>query len=125
MKVPLSTKPTKTLKKSTARPSKRRKITNGQAEENEEEVKDNDPEKVMLESMEWKCVCATIEEYLQLIETWKKSKDHNEKAMRAYLIDDVLPVLQQVEEVYMLYQVTKEMRLTLLKIVGEEEGRSS
>ncbi|KAF8460154.1 hypothetical protein BDZ91DRAFT_739647, partial [Kalaharituber pfeilii] len=30
--------------------------------------------------MEWRCFCATIEEYQKLIDQWKKSKDINENS---------------------------------------------
>jgi len=99
MKVPSTTKSPKPPKKSAARPSKRQRLTNGQLGDDEQEAPEDDPERVMLKSMQWICVCATIEEYQQFIEKWKKSKDQNEKALRSYLIDDVLPVLYMAEEV--------------------------
>lgn len=105
MKIPSTTKTHKATKKGTARPTKRRRVGNGQSEE--ELPKEDDPEKTMLESMEWKCVCANIEEYKQLIEKWKKSKNQDEKAMRSYLIEDVLPVLEAVEEVRLSFSLKK------------------
>lgn len=99
MKVPLTTKSQKKTKKSAARPTKRRRLTNGLFGDGEQEVLEDDPEKAMLGSMKWICVCATIEEYQQFIEKWNKTKDQNEKALRSYLIDDVLPVLHMAEEV--------------------------
>jgi len=104
MVVPSTTKPLKASKKSAARPLKRRRLINGQFKDDERETAGDDPEGVMLESMKWTCVCATIEEYQQFIEKWKKSKDQNEKALRSYLIDDVLPVLHMAEEVPMSRQ---------------------
>lgn len=57
--------------------------------------------------MEWSCVCATLQEYEELIDKWKKSKDLNEQQMRHYLLNDVMPVIQVAEDVrtYSILQV--------------------
>ena len=53
----------------------------------------------MLDSTEWRCVCATLQQYEELIDKWKKSKDSNEQQMRHYLVKDVIPVIQAAEDV--------------------------
>jgi len=103
MVVPATTKLPKTpAKKKTARPYKRRRLTNGEDANDAEESKEEDPEMVMLNSMKWSCVCANMEEYLEFINRLKKSKHPDEKELCKYVVQDVLPVLEAVEEVCFL-----------------------
>ncbi|KAF8418026.1 hypothetical protein EV426DRAFT_539875 [Tirmania nivea] len=123
MKVPSTTKPQK-LPKSVARPSKRRRLTNGQIGDDEQKIPEDDPDKVMLESMKWTCVCATIEEYQQFIEKWKKSKDQNERALRSYLIDDVLPVLHMAEEEKKREEAARQRQLAIEAAIANRKRSS-
>ncbi|RPB28259.1 hypothetical protein L211DRAFT_370064 [Terfezia boudieri ATCC MYA-4762] len=124
MKIPSTTKSQKNPKKSAARPSKRRRLTNGQFGDDEQETPEDDPEKVMLESMKWTCVCATIKEYQQFIEKWKKSKDQNERALRSYLIDDVLPVLHMAEEEKKREEASRQRQLAIEAAVANRKRSS-
>ena len=102
MIVPSTTKPVKSSKKSTPRPAKRRRLSTGRFQEaqNETPESQSDPEKIMLESMEWRCVCATLEDYYNLIDSLKKSKDTDEKLFYRHLMNDILPAIQAAEKVY-------------------------
>ena len=59
-----------------------------------------------LEGMKWECLCITMEEYQTFLDTIRRSKDPNEKAMFQRLEKDVIPIIAgKVEE-----QLRKEAR---------------
>ncbi|KAF8474693.1 hypothetical protein BDZ91DRAFT_788982 [Kalaharituber pfeilii] len=124
MKIPSTTRPAKPKMKTTSRPSKRRRLANGHSKDAEDEQEEEDPEKVMLESMEWRCVCATIEDYQKLIDQWKKSKDINEKNLRTYLIEDVLPALYAAEEEKRKEEAERQRKLALEAAVANRKRSS-
>lgn len=52
-----------------------------------------------LEGMKWECLCITMEEYQAFLDTIRRSKDPNEKAMFQRLEKDVIPIIAgKVEE---------------------------
>lgn len=52
-----------------------------------------------LEGMKWECLCITMEEYQTFLDTIRRSKDPNEKAMFQRLEKDVIPIIAgKVEE---------------------------
>lgn len=98
---PSTTKLPKLSKKSNNRSPKRRRLANGQYEAKPKELHEvsDDHDRLMVDGMEWSCICATLQQYEELIDNWKKSKDPNEQQMRHYLVNDVMPVIQAAEDV--------------------------
>ena len=98
---PQITKLPNSSKKGSHRSPKRRRLANGQyeAKPKDQFEASEDRDRLMLDSTEWSCVCATLQQYEELIDKWKKSKDPNEQQMRHYLVKDVIPVIQAAEDV--------------------------
>lgn len=46
----------------------------------------------------WECVAITLPDYQDLVESLKKTKDPNEKALRQRLIAEVIPIIEAAEE---------------------------
>ena len=69
---------------------------NGNAEDDSKDEQANDP----LQRMEWKCVCATIEEYRQFIAKLAKSRDADEKSLHSAIIEDIMPIMEKEEAVH-------------------------
>ena len=46
-----------------------------------------------LGGMKWECLCITMEEYQTFLDTIRRSKDPNEKAMFQRLEKDVIPII--------------------------------
>lgn len=88
-----------------SRASKRRKVTdldesanefeNGAVEDGEDrtETEDNG-----FGGRKWECLAVTLGEYQEFLESIRKSKDHDEKALHNRLTKEVLPVIEKLEE---------------------------
>ncbi|KAK5091725.1 hypothetical protein LTR05_001910 [Lithohypha guttulata] len=103
-----------------SRASKRRKISDaedgdtemGDAEDTMDETKiedettimkpqqeEDDPEKLdTFGGYKFECVAVTLEDYNAFLATIAKSKDENERNLKAYIEEDILPALQAQEE---------------------------
>lgn len=46
----------------------------------------------------WECLAITLPDYQDLVESFKKTKDPNEKNLRKRLIDEVIPIIEAAEE---------------------------
>ena len=93
--------------KAAARASKRRKI-----QEQEESVNDVDDENPTVEGEEltpseaddglggrkWECIAVTLSDYQDFLESIRKSRDSDEKALYKRITEDVLPVIEKAEE---------------------------
>lgn len=90
------------------RASKRQKMSNGdapeddEAEENEaedtEEPKNEVPEDNGLGGASWECLAITLEEYQAFLDSIKKSKNADEKELHQSLVDDIMPKLEKEAE---------------------------
>lgn len=56
------------------------------------------PDADTLGGYKWECVAITLAEYQELVESFKRSKDPNEKALRERLIDEVVPIIEAGED---------------------------
>lgn len=102
MSVPTATtsKNPKTPQKKISRPSKRpRTSAGGNSPHTVEEKLEEGPEREMLNSMQWTCVCADIDQWVTFAAKLKKSKHSAEKELHSYIIEDVMPALEAAEEV--------------------------
>lgn len=93
-------------KKSGGRSSKRQKLANGTTlDQDDAEGADKDEHDIgyhdqnnELGGAKWECVAVSIEEFREIIEQFRKSKDIDEKDMARGLQDDVMPELEKAEE---------------------------
>ena len=46
----------------------------------------------------WECVATTLAQFHEFIDSFKKTKDPNEKLLRDYLHEEVIPIIEQAEE---------------------------
>ena len=93
--------------KAAARASKRRKAANGEASATDPEESVNpkakEEEKVEAEDdgfggQKWECICIILDEYNDLVASFKKSKDADEVNLHKRLIKEVLPEVEKAEE---------------------------
>ena len=46
----------------------------------------------------WECIAITLSQYEELCDSFKKTRDPNEKALRQRIIEEVMPILEAAEE---------------------------
>jgi hypothetical protein len=71
----------------------------------------------------WECLCINLPDYQEFCESLKKSKDPNEKAMRARLLSEVIPVIESAEERRRRKIERRERELMMMeKMVGAKRS---
>lgn len=114
------------------RSSKRRRTL--QAEEEVKEESENDegeghaeraeePRDMSLGGMVWECVAITLADVQDLIDSFKKSRDANEKVLRQQLSEHLLPILEKQEEGRKRKEAQRERELlSLAKMVNAKRS---
>ncbi|KIW95066.1 uncharacterized protein Z519_03648 [Cladophialophora bantiana CBS 173.52] len=71
----------------------------------------------------WECLCITLADYQELCESFKKSKDPNEKALRERLIAEVIPIIEAAEERQRRKMERRERELLMMeRMVGAKRS---
>ncbi|KAL9038689.1 MAG: hypothetical protein Q9180_002981 [Flavoplaca navasiana] len=104
--------------KAAARASKRRKTKDFQDSENDDE-QDTTVDHQVEEAIEghsfagrtWECIAVTLTEYKDFLDSIKKSRDPDEKALHKRITEDVLPVIEKDEESKQRRQAKKEREM--------------
>lgn len=117
------------------RESKRRRLDTDSLdvkEEDQDQVKDRDAvEEKKLDSWEvdtfggfkWECLAITLTDYQELCESFKKSKDPNEKLLRERLLEEVIPIIEAAEEKQRRKIERRERELLMMeKMVGAKRS---
>lgn len=131
--LPPKAKPKKNSKKARAasRASKRRRVSHAAESEQEEEPETAEEQKEEapgeddgLGGMKWECLAITLDEVNQVIASFAKTKDDNEKILRKRLADDLLPLLEQQEEKRKRKMQQKERELKNLELLAHAKRSS-
>lgn len=93
----------KSRKSKGSRSSKRQKVSTPEPEEaaDDEQVADeHQPETIDdgLGGKKWECICVTLEDYQEYMNSIRKSRDPNEKILYKRLQEDVIPVMEGLAE---------------------------
>ena len=59
----------------------------------------------------WECVAITLEQYRNFLDSVKKSRDPDEKALHKRISDDVMPIIEQAEASQLRKQQRREREL--------------
>ncbi|KAK4165821.1 reticulocyte-binding protein 2 a [Cladorrhinum sp. PSN259] len=131
---PAAAKPKKNTKKARAaqRATKRRRVSSGIASDAEDDAGDEASEIGLsaeleddgLGGMKWECLAVTLEEVRELLSTWQKTKDANEKILRDQLQEHLLPILEQQEESRKRKQQQREKELLNLEKMAHAKRSS-
>ncbi|KAF4123348.1 Chromosome segregation ATPase [Geosmithia morbida] len=85
-----------------ARSSKRRRA---ETEQDEQEGNASEAEESMMEpqddglgGMKWECLAITLDQVRELVDSFRKTRDENEKVLRKQLEDYLVPILEKQEE---------------------------
>lgn len=71
----------------------------------------------------WECIAITLEEYQEFLSTIFRSRDPNEKQLRANIESDVLPILEKRAEATRQKQLRKQRELeNMQKMVGAKRS---
>ncbi|KAL9598210.1 MAG: hypothetical protein Q9219_004630 [cf. Caloplaca sp. 3 TL-2023] len=104
--------------KAAARASKRRKTKDSQDTELDDEselpaeIEVGAPiEDDSFGGRKWECIAVTLAEYHEFLDTIKKSRDPDEKALHRRIAEEVLPVIEKEEESKQRRQARKEREL--------------
>ncbi|KAL8913151.1 MAG: hypothetical protein Q9171_001945 [Xanthocarpia ochracea] len=117
---PPAPKPKANLKKAkaTARASKRRKTKESQDFEHDQEQdttvdhEAKDPtERDSFGGRTWECIAVTLIDYQDFLDSIKKSRDADEKALHKRITEDVLPIIEKEEESQQRRLAKKEREL--------------
>ncbi|CAF9910533.1 MAG: hypothetical protein HETSPECPRED_010091 [Heterodermia speciosa] len=107
--------------KAAARASKRRKTAEAELSTNDAdgEGATTEAEKVPIigdgfGGRKWECIAVTLTEYQTFLDTIRKSKDPDEKALLQRIADDILPVIEKAEESQLRKQARKERELSTM-----------
>ncbi|KAI9786062.1 MAG: hypothetical protein M1816_008153 [Peltula sp. TS41687] len=120
---PPAPKPKKNSKKAKAlaRANKRRKleenVENGNESDTPEGATNETPEDGDdgLGGMKWECVAITVAQYKEFMESIRKSRDENEKALYQQCLQDILPVIEKAEEEQQRKLAKKQRELQALE----------
>ncbi|KAK3989193.1 reticulocyte-binding protein 2 a [Cladorrhinum sp. PSN332] len=131
---PAPAKPKKNTKKARAaqRASKRRRVSSGVVSDAEDDAGDEASENgtsAELEDdgfggMKWECLAVTLEDVTELVSTWQKTKDANEKILRSQLQEHLVPILEQQEESRKRKQLQREKELLNLEKMAHAKRSS-
>lgn len=66
----------------------------------------------------WECVCVTLAEYQEFLESIRKSKDPDEKFLRKRIEDHVLPLLEKAEEAQQRKRQKREKELLNMQLLA-------
>ncbi|KAI4128743.1 MAG: hypothetical protein LQ338_002586 [Usnochroma carphineum] len=104
--------------KAAARASKRRKTQQHQdtaPEDEQETLAENGvstaPEDDSFGGRKWECIAVTLADYYAFLESIKKSRDPDEKALHKRISEEVLPIIEKDEESKQRRQARKEREL--------------
>lgn len=107
--------------KAAARASKRRKVAQA-----EESANDADGEAASIQAdqepladdgfggRKWECIAVNLTQYQEFLDTIRKSRDPDERALLDRISVDVLPVIEKAEEAQLRKQARKERELSTL-----------
>lgn len=92
-------------------------------EESEEENKDPADLTTGEPGYKWECVAVTLHEYNEFLDTIRKSKDADEKALRSQIEEHVLPLLEKAEEAQQRKRMKREKeQLAVHMIAGAKRS---
>lgn len=104
--------------KAAARASKRRKTKESQDTEQDDDLKRLTEEGASATRQEdsfggrkWECIAVTLAEYNDFLDSIKKSRDPDEKALYKRISEDVVPIIEKDEESKQRRQARKEREL--------------
>lgn len=63
----------------------------------------------------WECIAVTFTEYQHFLDTIRKSRDPDEKALLTRITEDVLPIIEKVEEAQLRKQARKDRELSTMQ----------
>lgn len=66
----------------------------------------------------WECVCVTLAEYQEFLDSIRKSKDADEQILRQQIEDHVLPLLEKAEEAQQRKRQKREKELLNLQLIA-------
>jgi DNA primase len=82
-----------------ARASKRQKVSTPEPEEPiEEKAQPDAVEDDGLGGMRWECLCVTLEDYQEYLNSIRRSRDPNEKILYKRIEEEVIPVMEGLAE---------------------------
>ncbi|KAL8736168.1 MAG: hypothetical protein Q9166_000323 [cf. Caloplaca sp. 2 TL-2023] len=104
--------------KAAARASKRRKTKDSQDMDHEDEQDTNidhaandTPKEGGFGGRTWECIAVTLADYNEFLESIKKSRDADEKALYKRITEDILPIIEKDEESKQRRQLKKDREL--------------
>jgi hypothetical protein len=99
-----------------ARASKRQKVSTPEPEEPiEEKVQPDAVEDDGLGGMRWECLCVTLEDYQEYLNSIRRSRDPNEKILYKRIEEEVIPVMEGLAEEQAKKQARKQRELENLQ----------
>ncbi len=108
--------------KAAARASKRRKVAEMEESANVAGADNatNDAEKELsldagFGDRKWECLAVTLMEYQEFLDSMRKSRDADEKALFKYISNEVLPIVERAEEAQLRRQQKRERDLNNLQ----------
>jgi hypothetical protein len=105
-----------------ARASKRQKVSTPEPEEPiEEKAQPDAVEDDGLGGMRWECLCVTLEDYQEYLNSIRRSRDPNEKILYKRIEEEVIPVMEGLAEEQAKKQARKQRELENLLATRETE----
>jgi DNA primase len=99
-----------------ARASKRQKVSTPEPEEPiEEKAQPDAVEDDGLGGMRWECLCVTLEDYQEYLNSIRRSRDPNEKILYKRIEEEVIPVMEGLAEEQAKKQARKQRELENLQ----------
>ncbi|CBF75649.1 hypothetical protein AN3668.2 [Aspergillus nidulans FGSC A4] len=118
---PVKSKSKTTRKSARAmRASKRRKVTEGDHDEESEE--ENTDVNVDIENpyaaLKWECIAITLEDYQQFLDSIRNTRDADEKILRDRIEEHVMPIIEQEQAAQERQRIKREKELINLQLLA-------
>lgn len=102
------------------RASKRRKVTEGDHDEESEE--ENNDLNVDIENpyaaMKWECIAITLEDYQKFLDSIRNTRDADEKILRDRIEEHVMPIIEQEQAAQERQRIKREKELINLQLLA-------
>jgi hypothetical protein len=117
--------------KAAARAARRSSVAHTRVIESDADTGDDtvvDKEEEIIEDKKdgtkWECLAVSLDDYRDIIDRFRKSRNANEKGLYAYFAETVLPIIEKADAKQRLEEIKREKELETLRILASAKRSS-
>ncbi|KAJ5305016.1 NAD dehydrogenase [Penicillium atrosanguineum] len=116
--IPAPSRPKKKPKSRSSRASRTSKRASNVVAEEPEDDEIMGEDGAVSSEPKWECVCVTLTEYQEFLDSIRKSKNADDKILRKQIEDHVLPLLEKAEEAQQRKRQKREKELLNMQLIA-------